>query len=206
MPCCDPPKVVDAAARHEYAQMNQCLLCHRANPCSRSCSRTDGTVVGLPCTIKSNRRRLAAAQRAAARRVKGSRNRAKAPQSRGAARKTGAVQKGRRSQGNHDDRQEPRSHRHEGPEDRRHHARRQRHGRRTRNQHERGRLISIGGCSTCRLAWSGSTIVVVDPTETSQRCNACGTENAASRISRSRFVCTKCSDISDADAMPQRTS
>jgi len=40
---------------------------------------------------------------------------------------------------------------------------------------------------------------VVDTAETSQRCNACETVNAASRISRSRFVCNNCGSISDGD-------
>jgi putative transposase len=45
----------------------------------------------------------------------------------------------------------------------------------------------------------GSRIIVVDPAETSQCCNACGTVDAASRVSRSRFVCTNCGSIFDAD-------
>jgi len=41
-------------------------------------------------------------------------------------------------------------------------------------------------------------MIVVDPAQTSQCCNACGTVDAASRISRSRFVCTSCGIIFDA--------
>ena len=50
-----------------------------------------------------------------------------------------------------------------------------------------------------KAPWYGSRIIVVDPAQTSQRCNACGTVDAASRISRSRFVCTNCGSIFDAD-------
>ena len=50
-----------------------------------------------------------------------------------------------------------------------------------------------------KAPWYGSRIVVVDPMETSQCCSACSTVNAASRISRSRFVCTNCGSILDAD-------
>lgn len=50
-----------------------------------------------------------------------------------------------------------------------------------------------------RAAWYGSRIVAVDPAETSRYCNDSGTVDAASRISRSRFVCTNCGIIFDAD-------
>ncbi|MBN8990568.1 MAG: transposase [Rhizobiales bacterium] len=42
-------------------------------------------------------------------------------------------------------------------------------------------------------------IAVGDPAQTCQCCNACGTVDAASRISRSRFVSTNCGSIFDAD-------
>ncbi|MBN8993038.1 MAG: transposase [Rhizobiales bacterium] len=50
-----------------------------------------------------------------------------------------------------------------------------------------------------KAPWFGSRIIVVDPAETSQRCNACGSVDAKSRISRSRFVYTNCGSIFDAD-------
>jgi putative transposase len=50
-----------------------------------------------------------------------------------------------------------------------------------------------------KAPWYGSRIIVVDPAETSQCCHACGTVDAASRISRSRFVRTSCGSIFDAD-------
>jgi putative transposase len=52
--------------------------------------------------------------------------------------------------------------------------------------------------------WYGSMLVVVDPAETSQECHACGVLDAASRISRSKFVCTSCGVISDADVNAAR--
>jgi putative transposase len=56
-----------------------------------------------------------------------------------------------------------------------------------------------GECEV-RTAWYGSRIIVADPAETSQCCHARGTIDVASRISRSRFVCTNCGIIFDADA------
>lgn len=50
-----------------------------------------------------------------------------------------------------------------------------------------------------KAPWFGSRIIVVDPAETSQWCNSCGTVDAESRIGRSRFVCTNCGSIFDAD-------
>jgi putative transposase len=50
-----------------------------------------------------------------------------------------------------------------------------------------------------KARWYGSRLIVVDPAETSQCCNACGIVDAKSRISRSRFVCTNCGSIFDAD-------
>lgn len=47
--------------------------------------------------------------------------------------------------------------------------------------------------------WYGSRIIVVDPAQTSQLCSACQAVHAASRISRSRFVCTNCGSLFDAD-------
>lgn len=50
-----------------------------------------------------------------------------------------------------------------------------------------------------KAPWYGSRIIVVDPAHTSQTCSDCNTVDAASRISRSRFVCTNCGSIFDAD-------
>ena len=50
-----------------------------------------------------------------------------------------------------------------------------------------------------KAPWHGCRIIVVGPVQTSQYCNACGTVDAVSRISRSRFVCTDCGSIFDAD-------
>jgi hypothetical protein len=55
-----------------------------------------------------------------------------------------------------------------------------------------------------KAPWYGSRIVFVDPALTSQCCSACGTVDAASRISRSRFVCTGCGNIFDADVNAAR--
>ncbi len=50
-----------------------------------------------------------------------------------------------------------------------------------------------------KAPWYGSKIVIVDTAQTSQCCSTCGTVDAASRINRSRFVCTNCGSIFDAD-------
>jgi putative transposase len=50
-----------------------------------------------------------------------------------------------------------------------------------------------------KAPWYGSQTIVVDPAHTSQTCSACQAVDAASRISRSRFVCTNCGAILDAD-------
>jgi putative transposase len=50
-----------------------------------------------------------------------------------------------------------------------------------------------------KAPWYGSRVIVVDPAYTSQTCSACGAVDAASRISRSQFVCTSCGIIEDAD-------
>ncbi|MBR0898859.1 transposase [Bradyrhizobium tropiciagri] len=47
--------------------------------------------------------------------------------------------------------------------------------------------------------WYGSKLVVVNPAQTSQTCSACQAVDAASRISRSHFVCTSCGRMFDAD-------
>ncbi|MBR0687754.1 transposase [Bradyrhizobium manausense] len=50
-----------------------------------------------------------------------------------------------------------------------------------------------------KATWYGSRITVVDPAHMSQTCSACGAVDAASCISRSRFVCTNCGRMFDAD-------
>jgi putative transposase len=50
-----------------------------------------------------------------------------------------------------------------------------------------------------KAPWYGSRVIVVDPAYTSQQCSACGAVDVASRISRSQFVCTSCGVIADAD-------
>jgi putative transposase len=50
-----------------------------------------------------------------------------------------------------------------------------------------------------KATWYGSRIVVDDPAQTSRRCSACQAVDAASRISRSHFVCTNCGLMFDAD-------
>lgn len=50
-----------------------------------------------------------------------------------------------------------------------------------------------------KALWNGSRMIAVDPRHTSQTCSACGVKDAASRVARSRFVCTSCGTEADAD-------
>ena len=176
---------------------------------------SDGTIIDLPRTTTADRKRLAEAHRTVARRLKGSRNRAKAQrrvarlQARYARRRKDAVHKvttmiaknhgviviedlkvkamtttGRGTV--------------EVP------------GKLVQKQANLNRSLldvsprMIRTMLEYKAPWYGSRIVVVDPAQTSQCCNACGTVDAASRISRSRFVCTNCGSIFDADVNAAR--
>jgi len=44
-----------------------------------------------------------------------------------------------------------------------------------------------------------TNVVKINPKFTSQTCNECGTKDAKSRLSQSKFVCTSCGHISNAD-------
>jgi putative transposase len=171
---------------------------------------SDERVIQLPRTTPDNRRRLANAQRAVARRQKGSRNREKAKrrvarlQARYARRRRDAAHKattiiaknhsvvviedlkvkeisktGRRTV--------------EAP------------GKLVKKRANENRALLEVSPRTIRILleykcqWYGSKLVVVEPAHTSQTCSACKAVDAASRISRSKFVCTNCGSISDAD-------
>jgi hypothetical protein len=114
------------------------------------------------------------------------------------------------AQGNHDDRQEPRR-RHRGPEGQGHDQDRPGFGGEPRTLVQK-RGTRTGHFSRSHPGRSGqgdvvrTRIVVVDPAQTSQRCSACQTVDAASRISRSRIVYTNCGSMFDADINARRTS
>ena len=50
-----------------------------------------------------------------------------------------------------------------------------------------------------KLKWKGGRFIKVDPKYTSQRCSSCGTVSKESRLSQSKFFCTKCSHSLNAD-------
>jgi len=50
-----------------------------------------------------------------------------------------------------------------------------------------------------KLAWNGGTLLLVDPRNTSRRCNACGHFGAENRKTQANFVCVKCGRASNAD-------
>ena len=171
--------------------------------------RSDDTIVDMPRITKKERKRLATAQRRLARRTKGSRNRAKALrvarlQAKFARRRRDALHKATTTiVKNHgvvviEDlkvREMTKTGRGtlEAP------------GTLVQKQANQNRSLLdvspriIRTMLEYKAPWFGSRIVVVDPAETSQCCNSCGTVDAESRISRSRFVCTNCGSIFDAD-------
>ena len=172
--------------------------------------QSDCTIVDIPSTTREERKRLATAQRMVARRTKGSRNRAKARlrvarlQAKFARRRKDALHKATTTiVKNHgvvviEDlkvRQMTKTRRGtvENP------------GTLVQKRANQNRSMldvsprMIRTMLEYKAPWFGSRLIVVDPADTSQCCNACGTVNAESRISRSRFVCTNCGSIFDAD-------
>lgn len=171
---------------------------------------SDGTVIGLPRTTLADRKRLANAQRVVARRTKGSRNRAKAR--RRVARLQAGYARRRKDALHKATTMIAKNHGVIVIEDLK--VREMtKTGRGTveapgtlvqKRANENRSLLDVSprmirSMLEYKAPWYGSRIVVVDPAQTSQCCNACGTVDAASRISRSRFICTNCGSIFDAD-------
>jgi putative transposase len=50
-----------------------------------------------------------------------------------------------------------------------------------------------------KLAWSGGTLIRVDPKNTSRKCAACGHTEKENRISQAKFVCRRCGHADNAD-------
>ena len=171
---------------------------------------SDGTVIEVARISKKDRKRLADAQRVVARRTKGSMNRAKAQrrvarlQARYARRRKDAVHKATTMIA--------KNHGVIAIEDLKI-AAMTKSGRGTvenpgtlvqRQANLNRSLLDVSPrmirtMLEYKAPWYGSRMVVVDPAQTSQCCSACGTVDAASRISRSNFVCTGCGSIFNAD-------
>ena len=171
---------------------------------------SDGTVFALPRATQAEQRRLANARRTAARRKKGSRNRKKAHRrvarllARQARRRLDAAHKVTtmiaKSHGVvvlEDLKVANMTASARGTVDN--------PGRNVRQKAGLNRaLLDVAPGMIRRLLgykapWYGSRVIVVDPAHTSQACSACGAVDAASRISRSQFVCTNCGRMADAD-------
>jgi putative transposase len=171
---------------------------------------SDGTIVHMPRITKEERKRLTTAEQTLARRTKGSRNRAKARlrlarlQAKFARRRKDAVHKATTTiVKNHavvviEDlkvKEMTKSGRGtiEAP------------GKLVQKKANENRSLldvsprMIRTMLEYKAPWYGSRIAVVDPALTSQCCSDCSTVDAASRISRSVFVCTNCGSIFDAD-------
>jgi len=167
-------------------------------------------VIDLPRTTSTDRKRLAAAQRAVARRQTGSRNREKAK--RKVARLQAGYARRRRDAAHKATTTIAKNHSVVVIEDLKV-KELTKTGRGTienpgtlvkKRANENRALLEVSPPTIRTLLeykcqWFGSKLVVVEPARTSQRCNACQTVDAASRISRSRFVCTNCGTMFDAD-------
>jgi putative transposase len=176
---------------------------------------SDGTVIDMPRISKEDRKRQADAQRVVARRTKGSINRAKAQrrvarlQARYARRRKDAVHKATTMIA--------KNHGVIAIEDLKI-AAMTKSGRGTvenpgtlvqKRANQNRSLLNVSPrmirtMLEYKAPWYGSRIIIVDPAQTSQCCSACGTVDAASRISRSNFVCTGCGSIFDADVNAAR--
>lgn len=55
-----------------------------------------------------------------------------------------------------------------------------------------------------KLEWSGGTLIVVDPRNTSRRCHECGHVDPANRPTQARFCCTECGYEGHADVNAAR--
>jgi putative transposase len=172
--------------------------------------QSDGTVIDIPRTTMADRKHLANAQRILARRQKGSRNRAKAQrrvarlQAKYARRRKDGVHKATTMIAkNHgvivieDLKVAAMTKSGKGTVEN--------PGTLVQKQANRNRSLLDVSPRMIRTmlehkgTWYGSRIIVVGPARTSQCCSACGAVDAASRISRSRFVCTGCGSMFDAD-------
>ena len=171
---------------------------------------SDGTVFALPRMHEADHGRLAAAQRRVARRRKGSRNRAKA--ARRVARLRARAARRRMDAAHKATTMIAKNHGVIVLEDLKVAAMTasargtmEAPGRNVRQKAGLNRsMLDVAPGTIRRLleykaAWHGSRVIVVDPAYTSQACSACGAVDAASRISRSQFVCTGCGTIADAD-------
>ncbi|MGY3494389.1 RNA-guided endonuclease InsQ/TnpB family protein [Bradyrhizobium sp. USDA 4502] len=171
---------------------------------------SDRTVIDLPRTTPTDRRRLATAQRTVARRQKASRNREKAKcrvarlQARCARRRRDAAHKATTTIAkNHgvvvieDLKVKQMTNTGRGTVEA--------PGTLVRKRANENRVLLEVSPRTIRTMleykcqWYGSRLIVIDPAETSRRCSCCQAVDAASRISRSHFVCTNCGAMSDAD-------
>jgi putative transposase len=176
---------------------------------------SDGTVLDLPRTTSTDRERLANAHRMVARRRRGSRNREKAK--RRVARLQARYARRRRDAAHKATTIIAKTHGTVVIEDLKV-KEMTKTGRGTIK--EPGRLVmkranenrsllevsprAIRIMLEHKCRWYGSKLVAVDPTRISRTCSACQAVDATSRISRSRFVCTNCGTMFDADVNAAR--
>ncbi len=176
---------------------------------------SDGRIIDLPRVTEGDRRRLAAAQRAVARRQKGSRNKAKALKR--VARLQARFARRRRDAAHKATTMIAKNHgvivvedlmvanltasargTVESP------------GRNVRQKAGLNRSLldmsprQIRTMLEYKAPWFGATVIAVNPAYTSQECHACGTVDAASRVSQSQFICRCCGSIADADVNAAR--
>lgn len=51
----------------------------------------------------------------------------------------------------------------------------------------------------CKSNWNGNDFIKINPRFTSQKCSGCGAIDKKSRVSQSKFVCTSCGMVDNAD-------
>jgi putative transposase len=171
---------------------------------------SDGTIIELPRVTEGERKRLASAQRTAAQRQMGSRNRAKAL--RRVARLQARFARRRRDAAHKATTMIAKTHGVIVVEDLKvanmtasAQGTIENPGRNVRQKAGLNRSLldvspgQIRAMLEYKAPWFGSTVIAVNPAYTSQECHACGTVDAASRASQSQFVCRGCGGIADAD-------
>ncbi len=69
----------------------------------------------------------------------------------------------------------------------------------SRNKNLSKHILDCGWASFRIMLEYKTNVIAVNPKYTSQTCNVCGAKDAKSRLSQSKFECTNCGDISNAD-------
>lgn len=69
----------------------------------------------------------------------------------------------------------------------------------SRNKNLSKRILDCGWATFRTMLEYKTNVIAINPKYTSQTCNSCGKKDPQSRLSQSKFVCTNCGHISNAD-------